>query len=120
MRSAGVRESLLRAVLPLAVLTALDTAPGHGYALVARLRAAGFTNAQGGTVYPLLRGLEREGLVESTWDVGGPGPARKVFRVTEGGRRRAEDDRRGTDEVLAGLAELAQSGSPEQSGRGSG
>lgn len=38
-----------------------------------------------GTLYRTLRQLEEEGLVRSTWDTSGSGPARRVYELTEQG-----------------------------------
>ncbi|WP_196250825.1 PadR family transcriptional regulator [Cellulomonas sp. JZ18] len=87
-------------------LALLARAPSHGYALIADLRAAGVVGANGGTVYPLLRSLEKDGLVESAWDVSGPGPARKVFRLTDLGAERLAHDRRTASDLLEQVSRL--------------
>jgi poly-beta-hydroxybutyrate-responsive repressor len=38
-----------------------------------------------GTLYRTLRRLEEDGLVRSTWDTGGAGPARRVYELTDQG-----------------------------------
>jgi PadR family transcriptional regulator PadR len=40
-----------------------------------------------GNLYRILRSLEREGLVTSTWDDKAPGPAKRVYVITQSGRR---------------------------------
>ena len=74
---------LTRGVLSHAVLTALEPAPSHGYELVSTMREHGFPRLNGGTLYPLLRRLEEQGLVSHEWDTSAAGPAKKVFRLTE-------------------------------------
>lgn len=39
----------------------------HGYAIAEVLRRYGFTRIKGVTLYPLLKRLEDQGLVEHTW-----------------------------------------------------
>ena len=60
--------------------------PGHGYELMERL-AQNPDSPEGdpGLLYPLLRKMEREGLVNSTWDTEGKGPARRLYEVTPEG-----------------------------------
>lgn len=99
-------ESMQRALMPLAVLSVLEASPAHGYALVAALREVGFANAQGGTVYPMLRAMEGDGLVLSEWDVTGTGPARKVFRLTESGAGRVARDRIAVQHALESIDHL--------------
>ncbi|HEY7604062.1 MAG TPA: helix-turn-helix transcriptional regulator [Gaiellaceae bacterium] len=69
------------------VLAALAAEPGHGYAIVRRLRARSddvFRFSEG-TVYPVLHRLEHEGLVRSRWTPA-RGRRRRVYRITPGGR----------------------------------
>jgi poly-beta-hydroxybutyrate-responsive repressor len=54
----------------------------HGYDLVNRLRELYATDGDAGAVYRTLRGLERQGLVRSTWQTSDTGPARRTYQVT--------------------------------------
>ncbi|AHC16121.1 PadR family transcriptional regulator [Salinispira pacifica] len=76
-------QELRRGSLVLAVLH-LSDAPSYGYALVERLKQAGI-GAEKNTLYPLLRRLEQQGLMESSWDTGEARP-RKYYRITDEGR----------------------------------
>ncbi|MCL6580132.1 MAG: helix-turn-helix transcriptional regulator [Firmicutes bacterium] len=70
-----------------ALLLLLLEKPGHGYDLVDRLaRELDLTDVDPGGVYRHLRRIEEEGFLESTWEAGGPGPARRVYRLTPEGR----------------------------------
>lgn len=55
----------------------------YGYSLVQRLTERGF-EIEPGTLYPMLRRLEEQGLLESLWDVDGARP-RKYYRLTDAG-----------------------------------
>ena len=70
------------------LLAALANEPGHGYALVDRLRqrSAGIFNLSEGTVYPALYRLERAKLVSSRWSAAS-GRRRRIYALTEKGRR---------------------------------
>jgi PadR family transcriptional regulator PadR len=76
----------------------------HGYDLVSALEPFGLGDVAPGPVYRTLRGLESAGLVESEWDTGSSaGPARRVYRLTEAGRRYLVDwveELRETDSAL--------------------
>ena len=65
-----VLESLLlemrRGTLVLGVLSQLDK-PQYGYALVQRMESRGVP-IDPNTLYPLLRRLEKQGLLESRWE----------------------------------------------------
>ena len=57
------RQELRRGTVVLACLELLATA-NYGYALLTSLEAAGFA-VDANTLYPLLRKLEKQGLLES-------------------------------------------------------
>ena len=73
------RQELLRGALVIACLRTLTT-PEYGYGLVETLRRAGIAT-EGNTVYPLLRRLESQGLLSSTWDETSARP-RKFYETT--------------------------------------
>ncbi|MFE5333397.1 PadR family transcriptional regulator [Embleya sp. NPDC056575] len=85
----------LRGVLDLCVLSLLADGESYGYRLAQALEAAGLGAIRGGTLYPVLLRLERDGLISSRWGVGDAGPARKYYRSTplgEGELRAAADE----------------------------
>lgn len=72
-------QELKRGTLVLAVL--LSTAgPVYGYSLVAELQGNGIDIEQN-TLYPLLRRLEKQGLLSSSWDTGDARP-RKYYVIS--------------------------------------
>ncbi|MCM3766750.1 MULTISPECIES: PadR family transcriptional regulator [Bacillaceae] len=73
---------LRRGTLTLAVLSQLST-PQYGYSLVQRLEEAGVAIEQS-TLYPLLRRLEKQGLVTSSWDTTESRP-RKYYVLSDYG-----------------------------------
>ncbi|BBE22212.1 PadR family transcriptional regulator [Arthrobacter sp. MN05-02] len=75
-------SELTRAALPRAILTVLSTQQQHGYAMLELLKRHGFERIKGGTLYPLLRRLEEQGLVGHSWEHDASGPGRKVFSLT--------------------------------------
>jgi PadR family transcriptional regulator PadR len=75
----------------------------HGYAMIEALRSGGFPRTQGGTLYPLVRRLEEQGLVSHVWQHDTAGPGRKQFAITDKGREelaRAADAWQQMDEAL--------------------
>jgi len=64
----------------------------HGYELMDALRSVeGDENlADVGMLYRTLRQFEQDGLVTSTWDTNGHGPARRVYQLTDAGREYLE------------------------------
>lgn len=73
---------LRRGTLTLAVLSQLRT-PQYGYSLVQRLEKAGVAIEQS-TLYPLLRRLEKQELLTSSWDTTESRP-RKYYVISEYG-----------------------------------
>lgn len=81
-----VRGRIERFVEPAALLL-LREGPRHGYELKEQVAALfGGDGADVANLYRLLRQLEVEGIVRSTWDTGGSGPARRTYRLTRSGR----------------------------------
>lgn len=76
---ANLISELRRGTLILSVLSQLSEAK-YGYALVQSLEEKG-VEIDPNTLYPLLRRLEKQGLLTSQWDVGESKP-RKYYRRT--------------------------------------
>jgi PadR family transcriptional regulator, regulatory protein PadR len=82
-----VRARLERFTEP-AVLLVLRDSPGHGYELLDKLQALmPEERIDMGNLYRILRSLERDGLVDSTWDDDAPGPAKRIYVITQSGGR---------------------------------
>jgi len=87
----GILE-LRRGVILLAVLSRLDQEQ-YGYSLIKRLAEAGLEIDQG-TLYPLLRRLEGQGLLQSAWRVETDRPRRYYVLSDEGRTLPAQTERR--------------------------
>lgn len=74
---------LRRGTIVMSVMSQLE-APQYGYSLVVLLEEKGMT-VDAGTLYPLLRRLEGQGLLESSWDVESTKP-RKYYQLSEYGK----------------------------------
>ena len=68
------------------LLLALGQWQSHGYELIRRMSAFGFETLDRGSVYRMLRQLEKDGLVVSGWDTSKDGPARRLYTLTDAGR----------------------------------
>src|SRR6476659_9797862 len=83
----GVRARVERFSEP-ALLLLLREQPTHGYELLEALPAlTGEARVDMGNLYRVLRALEEDGLVTSTWQAGEPGPAKRTYELTPEGRR---------------------------------
>jgi PadR family transcriptional regulator, regulatory protein PadR len=67
------------------LLLELAIKPTHGYELIERLSEEGGSAPDPGNLYRVLRSLEEEGFVLSTWETPNSGAARRVYQLTENG-----------------------------------
>lgn len=79
-----LETELRRGVLVLAVLSQLRT-PQYGYSLRQALAGQGMPIEEG-TLYPLLRRLEDQGLLASDWRIE-DGPPRRYYTLSKKGTR---------------------------------
>lgn len=77
--TAGLALELRRGTIVLCVLGQLKK-PMYGYSLVDVLADGGIP-VETNTLYPLLRRLEKQGLLESSWETSGAKP-RKYYVIT--------------------------------------
>lgn len=97
---------LPRSFLRPSVLLLLRESPAHGYDLLERARAFGFTGSDPGGLYRVLRALEEEGLVKSAWEPSPHGPDRRIYQITRAGAEHLHDAAcalRDTTDVLEGF-----------------
>ncbi|WP_454850350.1 PadR family transcriptional regulator [Rhizobium binxianense] len=91
--------------LQLVLLALLDEQPRHGYELIKILeeRSGGFYVPSPGVIYPALTYLEETGLAE----VENEGN-KKLYRITETGRRKVEENRTMIEHTLAKLQRIGE------------
>lgn len=75
-----------RDILAPFVLLAVSMQRGHGYVIEDYLRTLGLYGITMSTLYRTLRQMERDGFLDSTWEPGPTGPARRVYTLTDAGR----------------------------------
>lgn len=78
----GLFQELRRGTIVISVLSQLNK-PQYGYSLVMSLEENGL-QIEPGTLYPLLRRLEKQGLLTSNWDTEQSKP-RKYYEISEFG-----------------------------------
>ena len=102
----------LKGNLDMLLLAVLAAGPGHGYAIITRLRerSEGAFDLPEGTVYPALHRLETAGLLDSAWEVVA-GRRRRLYRHTAAGQESLAAEARqwrtfsgSVAQVLRGLA----------------
>jgi len=82
----------VRGFIQPSLLLLLATKATHGYELMDALRSTKGDENLGdpGMLYRTLRQFEEDGLVTSSWDTEGRGPARRVYQITDAGREYLE------------------------------
>ncbi len=82
-------NSIIHAVF----LASLAEKPLYGYLLVEELKKYDIDSSfvPYGVAYRILRSMEEEGLVTSSWETSGNGPAKRVYKITENGFRFLEE-----------------------------
>ncbi|MBB4935179.1 DNA-binding PadR family transcriptional regulator [Lipingzhangella halophila] len=98
-------QELRRGTVVLACLELLRE-PQYGYALLETLNGAGVP-VDGNTLYPLLRRLEKQGLLVSEWNTDQSRP-RKFYRVSEEGAQLRSALVREWRDVVAAISRVAR------------
>lgn len=97
------QQELRRGTVVLACLLILRK-PNYGYALLDLLERSGFA-VDANTLYPLLRRLEKQGLLTSDWNTDESRP-RKFYRTSDLGEELAATLSRDWDDLNAAFRTL--------------
>ncbi|PZO04716.1 MAG: PadR family transcriptional regulator [Alphaproteobacteria bacterium] len=79
-----IEIQLKKGVLGLCVLALLSRADSYAYEIASRLSDA--IDMGEGTIYPLMRRMQQDGLVETYLVESSSGPSRKYYRLSPAGR----------------------------------
>jgi PadR family transcriptional regulator PadR len=99
-------QELRRGLIMLAVLSQLGKEQ-YGYALLKLLADRGLAVDQG-TLYPLLRRLEAQGLLRSTWNVE-EGRPRRYYVISSEGKKLLPQLKSEWDSMVAAMGKLLKS-----------
>ena len=80
----SILVQLRKGALDLCVLAVLSQGESYGYEIASRLVAA--VGMGEGTIYPLMRRMQSDGLVETYLVESSAGPPRKYYKLTEAGK----------------------------------
>src|SRR6266851_7672148 len=95
-----------RGVLELCVLSLIGQSPHYGYELTTALSHWKPLAATEGTLYPLLRRLQREGLIDAAWHESPDGPPRKYYSLTPAGSSLLEAQLGEWEQLIQAVAHL--------------
>ena len=80
----SIQVQLKKGVLEMCVLALLSNGDGYAYDIAARL-SEGIGMGEG-TIYPLMRRMQNDGLVSTYLTESSSGPSRKYYRLTPAGK----------------------------------
>ena len=80
----SIEIQLKKGVLVLCVLAVLSRGNSYAYEIASRLSQA--VGMGEGTIYPLMRRMQTEGLVATYLEESPSGPPRKYYKLTDAGR----------------------------------
>ena len=97
MKPVPMSKELVAASSRPMVLSILAGGESYGYEILQRvtLLSEGRVQWSDGMLYPVLRRLEKEGLIEGEWRTMDSGRRRKYYRLSGKGKRQLEKDRAG-------------------------
>jgi len=77
-----------RGALSMAIMAVILNGESYGYDIMKKLNQEPYESLQvePSTTYPLLRRLEKRGILEGRWSTG-PGKRKRLYYVTRNGRR---------------------------------
>jgi len=109
--------SLDRMIQPSLLMLILKK-PTHGYELIQNFNAVHEGEIiEPGTIYRILRRMEREGIVLSGWEASESGPARRKYNITENGKKalleavlKLEKQKQEIEDFLTAYNELSDKG----------
>jgi PadR family transcriptional regulator len=83
------KAGLLQGTLDMLILKALALGPLHGYGIGQRIAqiSGDELKIEEGSLYPGLYRLERQGWVESEWDISENNQRAKFYKLTRSGRK---------------------------------
>ena len=101
-------RDLFPGALEVMILQSLRLRPMHGYALVKHIKQVSDNLLQGeeGSLYPALQRMLRDGLLESEAGVSAKGRPTRIYRLTDAGVRRVEEEVVSFEKMFAGITRV--------------
>lgn len=83
----SVNKELTKGSTSILILSLLQRKEMYGYEMINEidLKSSGIFSFKEGTLYPILHGLESDGIIESYWEEGETKRKRKYYRITNKG-----------------------------------
>ena len=104
---------LRKGVLDLCVLALLERQDGYAYDIASRLAEA--IGMGEGTIYPLMRRMQTDGLVKTYLEESSSGPPRKYYQLTKAGRAALIEQKADWNAFAASVAKILADAKPASS-----
>src|SRR5215212_1229977 len=101
-------SSLVQGTLYMLILKTLALEPMHGYGIGVRLEqiSKGVFQVNGGSLFPALRRLERDGLIVGDWRASDNNRRAKYYTLTPAGRATLKRETRDWEVQTAAIARI--------------
>ena len=101
-------RDLFPGALEVMILQSLRMRPMHGYALVKHIKQVSdnLLQVEEGSLYPALQRMLREGLLEAETGLSAKGRPTRIYRLTEAGVRRVEQEVVSFEKMFAGITRV--------------
>lgn len=108
MNSKSEYRDLFPGALELMILKTLSRKPMHGYALSQRLKVISedYLLIEEGSLYPALQRMLKSGWLETEAGVSARNRPVRIFKVTEAGRKRLQDELASVERMFAGISRV--------------
>ena len=101
------KSQIKRGTLEFSILLMIRRKPTYGYEIISALENYPILTAKENTIYPLLRRLQKEEFIMSSWQEGIEGlPPRKYYSITDKGLEYIASMSEEWDNLLAAITEI--------------
>jgi PadR family transcriptional regulator len=109
------KPTLVQGTLYMLILKTLALEPMHGYGIGVRLEqiSRGVFQVKAGSLFPALRRLERDGLIEGDWRVTENNRRAKYYSLTAAGRAKLRRETRDWEVQTAAIARILEASAGE-------
>jgi PadR family transcriptional regulator PadR len=107
-------RDLFPGALEMMILQSLRYKPMHGYALVKHIKQVSdnLLQVEEGSLYPALQRMLREGWLDSEEGVSAKGRPTRIYRVTDTGLRRLEQELSSFEKMFVGISRVLATAKP--------
>ncbi len=103
-----ISKTLIAASTKPIILSILISGEDYGYQIIKHVReiSGGVLEWSDNMLYPVLRRMEKDGLLVSRWKISKESRLRRYYRITEKGRKELDSERRQWMSVHQALSKL--------------